>query len=41
LILFGFKFARVLGAKELAMLGAVPVPLANRLLRFIAADTRD
>lgn len=37
LILFGFKLLRVIGKKELEMLGAVPIPLANRVLRFIAA----
>jgi hypothetical protein len=38
LILFGFKVFRVIGEKELEMLGAVPIPFANRILRFIAAS---
>jgi len=38
LILFGFKLFRVVGEKELEMLGAVPIPLANRVLKFIAAS---
>jgi len=38
LILFGFKMFRVVGKKELEMLGAVPIPFANRVLKFIAAS---
>jgi O-antigen/teichoic acid export membrane protein len=38
LIGVGLKLFRVVGKKELDMLGAVPVPLANRLLRLIATS---
>lgn len=37
LIVLAFKAVRVLGRKELEMLGAVPIPMANRLLKFIAS----
>jgi O-antigen/teichoic acid export membrane protein len=37
LIVLAFKMVRVLGKKELDMLGAVPIPMANRLLKFIAS----
>jgi O-antigen/teichoic acid export membrane protein len=35
LIVLGFRLARVLSEKDVEMLGAVPIPLANRLLKFI------
>jgi O-antigen/teichoic acid export membrane protein len=38
LVVLGYKLIRVVGRKEMDMLGAVPVPLANRLLKFIAAS---
>jgi len=38
LIVLGYKLVRVVGRKEMDMLGAVPFPLANRLLKFIAAS---
>lgn len=38
LVILGYKWVRVVGRKEMDMLGAVPVPLANRLLKFIAAS---
>ena len=38
LIVLGYKWVRVVGRKEMEMLGAVPFPLANRLLKFIAAS---
>jgi O-antigen/teichoic acid export membrane protein len=38
LIVTGMKLFRVVGKKELEMLGAVPIPLANRILKFIAAS---
>lgn len=37
LIAVGLKVFRVVGKKELDMLGAVPVPLANRVLKIIAS----
>lgn len=37
LIVVGFKIARVLGKTELDMMGAVPVPMANKLLKFLSS----
>jgi O-antigen/teichoic acid export membrane protein len=33
----GFKLVRVLGKEEIAMLEAVPIPAATRVLKFIAS----
>ncbi len=38
LVVLGYKLLRVVGRKEMDMLGAVPFPLANRLLKFIATS---
>jgi O-antigen/teichoic acid export membrane protein len=38
LTVLGLKLFRVVGRKEVEMLGAVPIPLANRFLKFIATS---
>lgn len=37
LLVFSFKFGRVVGREEREMLGSVPFPLADRLLRFMSS----
>jgi O-antigen/teichoic acid export membrane protein len=37
LVILAFKAVRVLGEEELSMLGAVPVPMANKLLKFLSS----
>lgn len=37
LVIVGFKLVRVLGREELSMLGAVPVPMVDKLLKFMSS----